>query len=86
MFCYQCEQTDRSGAVVGCAGPLGNCGKDEVTADLQDLLIHAVKGIAQYAVQARALGAADDEAAEFILYAVFTTLTNVNFNPTRFNA
>ena len=63
MFCYQCEQTDRSGAVVGCAGPLGNCGKDEVTADLQDLLIHAVKGIAQYAVQARALGAADDEAA-----------------------
>jgi len=86
VFCYQCEQTDRSGAVVGCAGPLGNCGKDEVTADLQDLLIHAVKGIAQYAVQARALGAADDEAAEFILYAVFTTLTNVNFNPTRFNA
>src|SRR5690606_26585822 len=31
-------------------------------------------------------GVADDEAAEFILYAVFTTLTNVNFNPTRFNA
>lgn len=86
MFCYQCEQTDRSGLVVGCAGPLGNCGKDPGTSDLQDLLIHAVKGIAQYAAKARALGAPDDAAAEFILYAVFTTLTNVNFNPTRFVA
>lgn len=85
MFCYQCEQTDRSGATAGCAGPLGNCGKNPVTSDLQDLLIHAVKGIAQYAAKARALGAGDDEAAAFILYSVFTTLTNVNFNPTRFH-
>lgn len=84
MFCFQCEQTDRTGTVPGCAGPLGNCGKTPETSDLQDLLIHAVKGIAQYAVKARALGAADDEAAGFILYAMFTTLTNVNFNPTRF--
>jgi len=86
MFCFQCEQTDRSHAVLGCAGPVGNCGKGAVASDLQDLLIHAVKGIAQYAERARALGAADDEAAQFILYAVFTTLTNVNFNPTRFSA
>jgi hydroxylamine reductase len=84
MFCFQCEQTDRSGAVPGCAGPLGNCGKTPDTSDLQDLLMHAVKGIAQYASKARVLGAADDEAAGFILYSVFTTLTNVNFNPTRF--
>ncbi|MFE6286079.1 hydroxylamine reductase [Streptomyces sp. NPDC057877] len=83
MFCYQCEQTDRTGDVPGCAGPLGNCGKDPETSDLQDLLLHAVKGIAQYATKARALGAADDEAAGFILFSVFTTLTNVNFNPTR---
>lgn len=86
MFCYQCEQTDRTGAVPGCSGPLGNCGKDPATADVQDLLIHSVKGIAQYATRARALNAGDDEAAGFILYAVFTTLTNVNFNPTRFVA
>ncbi|HEX6969866.1 MAG TPA: hydroxylamine reductase [Micromonosporaceae bacterium] len=85
MFCYQCEQTDRSGVIAGCT-VLGNCGKNAATSDLQDLLIHAVKGIAQYAAKARALGAPDDEAAEFILYAVFTTLTNVNFNPTRFSA
>lgn len=84
MFCYQCEQTDRTGTIAGCGGPVGNCGKDAITSDLQDLLLHAVKGIAQYASRARALDAPDDEAAEFILYAVFTTLTNVNFNPTRF--
>ena len=84
MFCYQCEQTDRTGTIAGCGGPVGNCGKDAITSDLQDLLLHAVKGIAQYASRARALGAPDDEATEFILYAVFTTLTNVNFNPTRF--
>lgn len=85
MFCYQCEQTDRTGAIAGCGGPIGNCGKDAITSDLQDLLLHAVKGIAQYASRARALGVPDDEATEFILYAVFTTLTNVNFSPTRFS-
>lgn len=63
MFCYQCEQTDRTGERAGCAGPLGNCGKDEATSDVQDLLIHSVKGIAQYASRARVLGAGDDEAA-----------------------
>ncbi|MET8627243.1 hydroxylamine reductase [Kitasatospora sp. NPDC004669] len=86
MFCFQCEQTDRTGATPGCAAVIGNCGKDSATSDLQDLLIHAVKGVAQYAAKARALGDPDDDAASFVLYAVFTTLTNVNFNPTRFVA
>ncbi|TDQ55443.1 hydroxylamine reductase [Actinorugispora endophytica] len=84
MFCFQCEQTDRTGAVPGCGGPVGNCGKDAPTSDLQDLLVHAVKGIAQYAARARALAAPDDDAAGFILFSVFNTLTNVNFSQTRF--
>ncbi|CAM2182837.1 protein S-nitrosylase [Paraburkholderia sacchari] len=84
MFCYQCEQTDRSSATPGCASAKGNCGKDATTADLQDLLIHAVKGIAQYNALARSVGCADREADRFILYAMFTTLTNVNFNAARF--
>jgi hydroxylamine reductase len=84
MFCYQCEQTDRSGPTPGCAVLRGVCGKDETTADLQDLLVHAVKGIGQYAARARALGAGDDDAAAFVLSAMFTTLTNVNFTATRF--
>ena len=86
MFCYQCEQTDRSGALPGCATTRGVCGKDETTADLQDLLVHALKGIGQYATRARALGAPDDEAAAFVLFGMFTTLTNVNFTATRFVA
>jgi hydroxylamine reductase len=60
------------------------CGKDAVTADLQDVLIHTLKGVAQHATAARALGLADREASRFILHAVFTTLTNVNFAPARF--
>ncbi|SAL42820.1 hydroxylamine reductase [Caballeronia arvi] len=86
MFCYQCEQTDRTGAQQGCASAKGNCGKDATTADLQDLLVHAVKGLAQYNSLARAMGHADREADRFMLYAMFTTLTNVNFNAGRFVA
>ena len=84
MFCYQCEQTYRSDTGAGCSSDKGLCGKDATTSDLQDLLIHAVKGIGQYARRARALGAPDAEAAAFIPNAIFTTLTNVNFSNTRF--
>jgi hydroxylamine reductase len=70
--------------MAGCAGPRGNCGKDETTADLQDLLLYVVEGIGQWAVRARAAGAPDDEATRFGMYALFTTLTNVNFTATRF--
>ena len=84
MFCYQCEQTDRSSTQPGCASAKGNCGKDATTADLQDLLVHAIEGIAQYSRRARSLGAPNNAAGAFILYGMFTTLTNVNFNAARF--
>lgn len=84
MYCYQCEQTDRTGARPGCASAKGNCGKDATTADLQDLLVHAVKGVAQYGAIARAAGKPDRDADRFVLYAMFTTLTNVNFHAARF--
>jgi hydroxylamine reductase len=84
MFCYQCEQTTRSEAGDGCVTAKGVCGKDTMTADLQDLLVYAIKGIAQYAKRARALGKTDKEADGFMLYGLFTTLTNVNFNASRF--
>ncbi|HUU27404.1 MAG TPA: hydroxylamine reductase [archaeon] len=77
MFCFQCEQTARG---TGCTAH-GVCGKDPETAALQDLLVHAAKGIAQYARRARELGARDREIDSFILEALFTTVTNVNFDP-----
>ncbi len=79
MFCYQCEQTARG---TGCTVK-GVCGKDETTAILQDLLIHATKGIAMYAHRAHELGAADDEVNTFTAEALFTTITNVDFDPER---
>lgn len=85
MFCYQCEQTTHDDSLgLGCASRVGNCGKTAETSDLQDVLAYAVKGIAQYDVRARRLGAGDDRAAAFILEAMFTTLTNVNFDSKRF--
>ncbi len=42
MFCYQCQETVGN---KGCAASAGACGKKADTADLQDLLIHTLKGI-----------------------------------------
>lgn len=79
MFCYQCEQTSKG---EGCQ-TLGVCGKDETTATLQDLLIHVIKGVAMYAHRAHQLGASDPEVDAFTIQAIFSTLTNVNFDPDR---
>jgi len=50
---------------------------------LQDLLIHAVKGISMYAHRAAKLGVSDPEIDAFTIEAIFATLTNVNFDPER---
>ena len=80
MFCYQCEQTAKG---TGCTA-YGACGKDPETADLQDLLIYAIKDISRYAHGARQLGATDRDVNIFTVKALFSTLTNVNFDMSRF--
>jgi len=77
MFCYQCEQTAKG---TGCTMH-GVCGKDPEVAALQDLLVQGCKVISQFAHRARQLGAKDPEIDAFIPEALFTTLTNVNFDP-----
>ena len=91
MFCYQCEQTDRTDSPdrpnllsFGCSATKGNCGKDATTAALQDVLVEVDLGIGQYAQKLRELGAADPRFAAHASFDLFTTLTNVNFNATRF--
>ncbi|HET6427115.1 MAG TPA: hydroxylamine reductase [Phycisphaerae bacterium] len=79
MFCYQCEQTAKG---TGCTA-FGVCGKDPESATLQDLLVHAAKGVSMYAHRARRLGASDGEVDVFVIEALFTTVTNVNFDPQR---
>lgn len=79
MFCYQCEQTAKG---TGCTA-FGVCGKSPEVSDLQDLLIHVTKGISMYAHRARVLGVKDPEVDSFVLEALFTTVTNVNFDEER---
>ncbi len=79
MFCYQCEQTAKG---QGCT-KIGVCGKQPDTAALQDLLIFAQKGLAQVALAGREKGVADPGTGRFMAEAMFSTLTNVNFDPER---
>jgi len=79
MFCYQCEQTARG---TGCTVQ-GVCGKDADTAALQDLLVYAARGLSAYAHRARQLGVSDREIDVFTIEALFSTITNVNFDPER---
>ena len=80
MFCYQCEQTAKG---EGCT-KVGVCGKPHDVATLQDLLVYALKGLALYAIEGRKVGVVDREVNVFTVQALFSTLTNVNFDPARF--
>jgi len=80
MFCYQCEQTAFG---TGCT-KVGVCGKSPEAAALQDLLTYALKGLALYAVEGRKVGINDHDVNVFTVQAMFSTLTNVDFDPDRF--
>ena len=80
MFCYQCEQTAKG---EGCTR-MGVCGKEAEVAILQDLLIYALKGLSQVAVEGRRVGVKNRDVNLFTCEALFSTLTNVNFDPSHF--
>jgi hydroxylamine reductase len=80
MFCYQCEQTAKG---EGCTR-VGVCGKEPEVASLQDLLTYALKGLSLYASEGRRGGAVGRDIDVFTVKALFSTLTNVNFDPDRF--
>ena len=77
MFCFQCEETTQGAACVSS----GTCGKSPDVAALEDLLLHALKGVSCYASLAAESGARDSVVDEFLCEAMFTTVTNVNFDP-----
>jgi hydroxylamine reductase len=78
MFCFQCEQAAKGGCTT-----IGVCGKTPEVSDLQDLLIHALQGLSLYAVEGRKVGVTDPALGLFTCEAVFSTLTNVNFDADR---
>ncbi len=82
MYCVQCEQSNKG----GCAVKIGSCGKTADVADMQDVLLRIMLGVSVYASRAASKGASDATVDAFTPYAWFTTLTNVNFDPTRFTA
>ena len=79
MFCYQCEQAAKG---EGCT-KMGVCGKEPEVAALQDILVYALKGLSVIAVEGRKAGIVDQEINVFTVKALFSTLTNVNFDPQR---
>jgi len=79
MFCYQCEQTAKG---QGCTIK-GVCGKDEKTANLQDLIVDGLKELSFYAYRLKKLGVKTSEADKMVIEGLFTTVTNVDFDPER---
>ena len=73
MFCFQCEQT------AGCAGCIGNrgvCGKNSVTAKIQDELTSELIALAKVCEKNKRTESTD----KIVIEGLFTTVTNVNFN------
>jgi hydroxylamine reductase len=79
MFCNQCEQAMRG---TGCE-VVGVCGKQPDVAALQDVVVYQAIGVGYLANRARALGHQSPEINRYLAQALFTTGTNVNFDPDR---
>jgi hydroxylamine reductase len=65
---------------------MGVCGKTADVAALQDLLMYALKGLSVVATEGRRVGVVDRNVNVFTCEAVFSTLTNVDFDPARIEA
>ncbi len=76
MFCYQCQET---AACKGCTIK-GVCGKTAETANLQDLLIYTVKGIAEIVTKGKLDAASLGKANYDVINSLFITITNANFD------
>jgi len=82
MFCFQCQETAKN---TGCTVK-GVCGKPEETANLQDLLIFVLKGISVYGEKLKELGSSDRVNDDFVAQGLFATITNANWDDSRFVA
>ena len=80
MFCFQCQETAKN---EGCTVK-GVCGKTADVANMQDLLMYLCKGISHYTVRLRANGVEMPEINKFVVDSLFMTITNANFDLSRF--
>jgi hydroxylamine reductase len=80
MFCNQCEQTAKG---TGC-NVSGVCGKKPEVSALMDNLIFGLKGLSVYAsLLKQKTGISEDALNRYTVEALFSTITNVNFDPDR---
>ncbi len=80
MYCFQCQETMRNTACTS----MGYCGKLEETANLQDLLVHVLKGVSIYSEKLKDLGISDKSTGRFVIQGLFATITNANWDDARF--
>ncbi|WP_276881966.1 hydroxylamine reductase [Anaerococcus tetradius] len=73
MFCYQCQETFKN---QGCKIQ-GVCGKNEDTANMQDLLVYVTKGLAEV-INKR--GEVEEKYYDRLSNNLFVTITNANFD------
>lgn len=78
MFCNQCQETAKN---IGCTIN-GVCGKKELTANIQDLLMYACQGLSYVTIEARKKGIDTNAASKHITNCLFMTITNANFDDT----
>jgi hydroxylamine reductase len=76
MYCNQCEQTARG---IACTGQ-GVCGKTADIAAIQDLIVYAARGLSLAALAAEEKGIGTNAAGRLCASALFSTVTNVNFD------
>ncbi len=76
MFCYQCQETAKG---TGCT-VRGVCGKTDDVARMQDLLVYIAKGISILGTIARENYYSNAKVDRFVQEALFTTITNANFD------
>ncbi|MDD3891419.1 MAG: hydroxylamine reductase [Bacteroidales bacterium] len=76
MYCNQCQETAKN---IACTIN-GVCGKKEVTANLQDLLMFACQGLSYATIEARKKGIDTNAESKHITNCLFMTITNANFD------
>jgi hydroxylamine reductase len=80
MYCFQCQENAGN---QGCRFTKGVCGKPDTTSNLMDVLIHSLKGLATVTLEAQKQGVTVENPGLFVAQALFTTITNANFDESR---
>lgn len=80
MFCFQCQEAAKG---TGCTIK-GVCGKEPELANIMDVLMYQIRGLAVYNNIAKEKGMDTSAEDRFIFESLFMTITNANFNHQRF--